>query len=290
MGWISSLSYIESVSHETYQLNQQLFLTSIKMASTAESKTFSWHGPYSLVETPIGKGEPADEWNTAASDMAIIHNVILRAFNAIYLQAPNIPKEKEMDFVRFCQIWAQGLHQHHSHEEDIFFPGIEEASGVKGIMEQNISQHAAFTGGLETFTKYIDDCLAGKEQYDGKKLVAIIDTFGETCAQHLRDEIPSISALRAHPNVPVHKLFEKTAARARKDATMTGLNPFLISNLDATFEGGIWKNSPPIPFLVKFLVANTFARRYAGSWEFSTCDMYGNPRELKYLAPVGASS
>ncbi len=63
-------------------------------------------------------------------------------------------------------------------------------------MEANVEQHHAFQGGLETFIANVRDVLAGKEEYDGAKIVAAIDSFGAVLTEHLSDEIPTIVGLR----------------------------------------------------------------------------------------------
>ncbi len=128
--------------------------------------------------------------------MVQVHNVIGRALNSIYLQAPHIIPDDEKNFVKYMQCWYIMVHVHHTGEETMFFPAVEEMTGVKDIMEPNISQHHAFHGGLDRFKEYVDAVLAGKEKYDGAKVVEIIDSFGSVLMQHLNDEIPTLLGLR----------------------------------------------------------------------------------------------
>ena len=60
-------------------------------------------------------------------------------------------------------------------EEEYFFPMIEEYTGVKGIMETNVNQHAAFAAGVERFRIYVFQ--TRPETYDGKRLKDIVDGF-----------------------------------------------------------------------------------------------------------------
>jgi hypothetical protein len=39
--------------------------------------------------------------------MAIVHNVIIRALNSIYLQAPHVQQKDVKDFLAYCYCWYQ---------------------------------------------------------------------------------------------------------------------------------------------------------------------------------------
>lgn len=130
--------------------------------------------------------------------MALVHNMIIRGLNSIYLQAPQVPSTNTASFLSYCSAWHDLLHVHHSGEEADFFPFVEEATGKKGLMDANVEQHHAFQTGVEGFHAYVRDCIRGKENYDGDKVVKMIDGFGETLAKHLADEIPTLLQLREY--------------------------------------------------------------------------------------------
>lgn len=73
--------------------------------------------------------------------MALVHNIIIRGFNSIYLQAPKVKQDDVVDFLHYCQAWHVLMIGHHDSEESILFPGIEEATGVKGIMDADVQEH-----------------------------------------------------------------------------------------------------------------------------------------------------
>jgi hemerythrin-like domain-containing protein len=77
----------------------------------------------------------------AASHMTISHNSLIRGFNSIYQQAPRIPKSDYLDFVGYSLAWLRCIEQHHNHEEEHYFPAIEEVTGVKGVMNEEVEQH-----------------------------------------------------------------------------------------------------------------------------------------------------
>jgi hemerythrin superfamily protein len=73
--------------------------------------------------------------------MALLHNVFMRGFNSIYNQALEVQPQDYKPFLCYAQCIYETLDAHHSGEETKFFPRIEEATGVKGIMDVNITQH-----------------------------------------------------------------------------------------------------------------------------------------------------
>jgi hypothetical protein len=61
------------------------------------------------------------EASAAASEMALVHNMIIRGLNSIYLQAPNIKLEKDVkDFLTYMYSWSLLVHMHHDNEEGSF--------------------------------------------------------------------------------------------------------------------------------------------------------------------------
>jgi hypothetical protein len=144
--------------------------------------------------------------------MVLAHNLLLRGLNAIYLQALGVKLPADIaDFLIMCQIWWETVHTHHRHEEESFFPVIEEYTGEKGIMEINVSQHAAFESGVERFKVFAFETTP--EIYDGKTLKEIIDSFGSVLAKHLKDEISSLLALEKFGGDKLEKTYRDLEAK-----------------------------------------------------------------------------
>jgi hypothetical protein len=128
--------------------------------------------------------------------MVLVHNMLLRGLNSIYLQAQHISKADEAPFCKYIEVWYMILHHHHSGEEEFLFPRVDQMVGEKDIMAANVEQHHAFQPALDAFMAYVRDCAAGKQAYDGDRIVALIDAFGKILSNHLADEIPTIMSLR----------------------------------------------------------------------------------------------
>lgn len=128
--------------------------------------------------------------------MVLIHNLLLRSLNSIYLQAPHILPADVPAFCRYTLAWYNLIHLHHTGEETMFFPAVERMSGETGVMDAEKAQHAAFDLGVTKMKEFVEGVVAGTEKWDGKRLVGIIDDFGGVLKQHLSDEIQTLQGLR----------------------------------------------------------------------------------------------
>lgn len=78
--------------------------------------------------------------------MTLSHNALIRGFNSIYQQAPRLSPSENNDFVGYSLAWNTCVEKHHLYEETLFFPAIEAATGVKGIMDSEVEQHGKSDG------------------------------------------------------------------------------------------------------------------------------------------------
>jgi hypothetical protein len=124
--------------------------------------------------------------------MALAHNMLLRGLNSIYHQAPWVKPEDAKSFLKYVDLWCDVVQTHHDGEEDNFFPYVERATGVPGVMDGNLAQHKAFHGGMEALAACAKTGLADPAQFDGKPMVAIIDGFGPQLREHLADEVQTL--------------------------------------------------------------------------------------------------
>ena len=74
--------------------------------------------------------------------MCVVHNTVLRGLNSIYVQGPNVKPAEYIDFIGYSLCWHSVIHEHHTSEEDQFFPEIEEAIGEKGLLDSNVDEHS----------------------------------------------------------------------------------------------------------------------------------------------------
>jgi hemerythrin-like domain-containing protein len=124
--------------------------------------------------------------------MALTHNTIFRGLNAIYHHAPLVqPSTREAsDLLFYCTVVHDFIHEHHTTEETVYFPAIEAASGVVGLMNSNLEQHRQLEKGLDAFRKYADETTASA--YSSDVLRQLIDDLAAPLETHLHEEIPTI--------------------------------------------------------------------------------------------------
>lgn len=73
--------------------------------------------------------------------MVLSHNSLIRGYNSIYQQAPRLLSSDNKDFIGYCLAWHTCVAKHHQYEETLFFPAIEKATNVRGIMDGEVEQH-----------------------------------------------------------------------------------------------------------------------------------------------------
>ncbi|KAE8443998.1 hypothetical protein EG329_001127 [Mollisiaceae sp. DMI_Dod_QoI] len=200
-------------------------------------------GPFQLLETPrkrrnITNLKAESGAIYAATEMCLIHNVFLRILNCIYIQARNVKIDKDVaDFAIFMHALCVTLREHHRNEEKFFFPWLENACGVPSFMEKNVDQHHAFEPGLVKFESYVDALMEKNEKYDGEKVVALIDGFGTTLTDHLKDEIVTFEALEQFDDKIDWKVWNKLLQDiALKTADLDYEIPVVMTNFDVPFE------------------------------------------------------
>lgn len=172
--------------------------------------------PFDLIPLP-GRGQglaklPVAEW--IAREMACAHNGMLRGLNSIYHQCIHVTKPEDIkDLLKYTEFWCGWIHEHHDVEEDFYFPEVERLTETKGLMARNVVQHEAFMPGLEAFDKFAKETTV--EEYDGAKLRAIVDSFGETLTKHLTEEIETLLDLKTFDAPTMKKLYDEFDLKLR---------------------------------------------------------------------------
>jgi hypothetical protein len=124
--------------------------------------------------------------------MALTHNTIFRALNAIYQHAPHVlpGTQDAAELLGYCSVTYEFIHHHQLIEESLYFPEIEKATGIKGLMDVNLIEHAKMDERLERFRRYAEN--TRKEHYSAEDLRHVISQFVELYTQHNHDEIHTI--------------------------------------------------------------------------------------------------
>lgn len=236
--------------------------------------------PYVLVSIP-GRGVDLSKAHGSvyvAREMAFAHNGLIRTLNSIYQQCVHVSTPADVaDMLKYAQFWCQWIHEHHQAEEDLLFPRIEEVTGNKGLMEQNVSQHHAFEPGFKQLEAWLNACTV--ETYDAKKLRDLIDSFGGILAQHLLEEIQTLLGLQEYDGPALKAAWDAFDLEMRKGDKAV-VFPMVFGSADRDFEdAGDW---PPVPGFIRMLVHYYFERKHRGVWRFLPSTTWGVRRPLEF--------
>lgn len=207
----------------------------------------------------------------------------MRCINAIYLQAPQVPASDYKDFLNVCSVWHGLLKKHHHGEEKYFFHKLDEQWGV-GTMASSFAEHAAFHDGVERFAAYIKSLRGREGEFNGAKLVELIDGFTRPLNKHFHNEIEVILALGNLENPTlVVKLWTDSVKKSIDEITLKDIFvsfPFIVLTHDLTYEGGIHSKFPPVPAVMLFLARHVFTMWNWTMWQYMPCDTWGRPKAL----------
>ncbi|KAI0144615.1 hypothetical protein GGR57DRAFT_322407 [Xylariaceae sp. FL1272] len=238
--------------------------------------------PHPLISTLAFSQDKSHAAYYVATEMALAHNGVIRGLNSIYLQAANLPTEDLVtiqDFLTYCQCWCESMHHHHDVEEEQLFPAIERISGVKGLMEENVEQHRAFTPGFDKFDEYVKTC--NSAEYDGQRVRNLIEAFSEPFTKHLHEEIDSLRALDVYDSEKIRQAY-RDFEKLMMQTDNYRIAPLVFGTADRSFEDGI-HDFPSVPFFVPFVIDRVYGRRYRGAWRFNPCTISRDRRELAFV-------
>ncbi|KAF1808215.1 hypothetical protein P152DRAFT_253719 [Eremomyces bilateralis CBS 781.70] len=239
--------------------------------------------PVPLLPTPQYLTKKSDDYTVQASVMATIHNAFIRCFNTIYLQALHVQPTDYPTFVGYAEAWVIGLASHHNGEEEHFFPELRKRTGDDQLMTENEEQHHRFHGGMERYRAYLAEVKRsrGCRDFDGRKLIGIMDSFKDALMEHLADEIPTIQALEKYAGkLDLNQLMEETAEHSMGSMPKLSVIPAVFLNHDVTYEGGLMADFGKFPAVMEFTLRRIFPLWNYEWWKFASCDKTGHPKGL----------
>lgn len=131
---------------------------------------------------------------------------------------------------------------------------------------------------------YLKSCTTDPSTFSGTHLNFLIDTFAPTLITHLSEEIPTLLALsRFGCTLPLLDMINLEAQKSPLFISITGGTPFFFRNLDVEFEDGLWREWPPMPGVIWWVMQRTFVQWNSRWWRFASCDGDGRMRELDIL-------
>ncbi|KAF2756047.1 hypothetical protein EJ05DRAFT_502514 [Pseudovirgaria hyperparasitica] len=252
--------------------------------------------PFKLITLPDGRADITNKEHSAvycATQMAQVHNFMIRGLNAIIQQAPHIPtisdpnynEQDVKDLMKYVQIWIEGMEKHHHVEEVCIFPEIEKFAGKPGLMDSPKHQHETFTPGLEKLLKYCKESSPENYRWSGQGgMEELINDFSDALITHLYAEIDIFLSLKTLESAGLKKCWEIGEKFSQSEGFVDMLYttfPMVLGTADKTYEGGT--PFPPVPFIMPYIVHYWFA---AGNsvWRFNPCDFWGKPRPLQFTS------
>lgn len=153
-----------------------------------------------------------------ARNMAVLHNLIFRAYNSSYNQCLGVrPATADArDFLVYNQVLYEHIKDHHGTEEDIFFPLLQEFTGEKGVMDQNIREHHELEEALHKLRDFAFD--TGPDVYDGEQLKSILEILGPSLTNHFHGEISTLLDLAKYDSNRLERVWADLSRRAGSQA------------------------------------------------------------------------
>jgi hemerythrin-like domain-containing protein len=258
--------------------------------------------PFKLISNTGAKekiGLPQDHFCVKNSrSMALTHNTIFRALNAIYAQALLVAPgtQDASDMLKYCAIVYDFIHRHHVFEETMYFPDIERATKIPGLMSQNVEQHRKLDAGLERFRVFAETSLPGS--YSGEQLRSILESFAGVFEDHMHAEIAAILDLHDKIESEVLKtiytrMFDACEQDSdifkflspfpfRRKTILTKYNraaPLVLGCQDTKFLIDDQKmRFPDKPIIALAFVHLVLAARHRSVWRFNPSSQYGRSR------------
>ncbi|CAA7268770.1 unnamed protein product [Cyclocybe aegerita] len=127
-----------------------------------------------------------------STDLTLMHNVIIRALNAIWLYAPLVLPEDESAFTGYALACVSMIRWHHDAQENFVFPRLQR----KADMRPNVLQHLGFDARMKSFEEYLNKVHDRREPFDSEKVIELRRGFGGKLVQHLHDEVRTVSPAR----------------------------------------------------------------------------------------------
>ncbi|KAH8595765.1 hypothetical protein B0O99DRAFT_594086 [Bisporella sp. PMI_857] len=197
------------------------------------------------------KSQP-DLFTAGASHMCILHNSKFRGYNSIYQQAPHIAESEKLDFIGYCLTWYKFLISHADNEENSLFPRTEELLEDRTIFEESHKEHG--------FQNYLIN-LKSPGDFSGTRLLEILDSFqkpfeheGGSLA-HFEPIKPSKTPKAGSPGeVRTVNAFDKREGISLMRSGLTDVMPLFFFNFDREYEEIIWKDWPPVPAPVRWIL------------------------------------
>ncbi|KDR77178.1 hypothetical protein GALMADRAFT_139192 [Galerina marginata CBS 339.88] len=228
--------------------------------------TFEPDGPYPLISISNTSFDFHNTSNIAqwfSTELSLTHNVILRALNAIWLNAFLVLPADEGDFMGFGLACLSMIRSHHETQEKVVFPILQE----KIDMRMNVVQHIEFDELLKDLETYLRKVQNKQEPYDSGRLLELRAALGSRLVQHLHDEVDTVNPkyLYAFSKQELMNLVHAIDEHKKNFRDSATLLPFIVTNHHKE-DAPDW---PIVPASLKWLTNHVGFQLHRHYWKFS---------------------
>jgi hypothetical protein len=198
--------------------------------------------------------------------------------------------EDIVDFLFLVHGWYDWVMGIQVHRQKYLFPEFDEALGQQGYLTSLLKGDLDYGRPIQRIGEFAEKTFGKPETYDPTVLRTLIDELAPSFQAYFAELIgklldapsmcgpPGEAEYRANRLLSSHVQFEKFLIDRLDKFTV---QPLLLQSRDTTFEGGNAWPGWSVPAI--HAVTDRLAPRYAGSWRFMPCDVWGKPRELPFL-------
>ncbi|GLA67153.1 hypothetical protein AtubIFM54640_010130 [Aspergillus tubingensis] len=136
-------------------------------------------------------------FNRMADTMQSLHQHFEVRWNVMYEVAKlgtRPPGMSIKNYLNLCQEFCQNLEKHHQIEETFVFPSLAKRMPAFANEDALINQHRVIHNGLENLQSYVQSCLDGRVELRWNEVKDILDSFGATLMDHLKEEVRQLGA------------------------------------------------------------------------------------------------
>ncbi|KAG5731283.1 hypothetical protein E4T56_gene6521 [Termitomyces sp. T112] len=198
------------------------------------------------------------------------HDTFKLGYDTIVSHLDSPPKDDLKNFLGYCEAWALSIELHHTSEEDIVFPFLNQ----KMNFSEEKAQHELIHANLDRILSLIVAAKADPTKFDSCALRDIMNDFKETLYTHLDEEVKHISASNLKTaqfeERDVKAMVERLETYAKSHGDPFLLVPFMRSHTPAAIKD-TW---PSMPWIVrKVVVPYVLAKKHSGYWKYSPYSM-----------------
>ncbi|KAG6907939.1 hypothetical protein DXG01_006797 [Tephrocybe rancida] len=179
---------------------------------------------------------PTDTYELLKYNMVHAHDTFKLGYDTILSHLESPPHDDLKNFLGYCEAWALSIESHHTSEEEVVFPFLNQKMDFSGEK----AQHEIIHANLDRLLALIIDAKADPSKFDAAALKDLMAEFREPLYTHLDEEVEHISASNLKEaqfeEHDVKTMVEKLEAYAKSHGDPFLLVPFMRRSVLAISE------------------------------------------------------